>query len=387
MADGQQNLDVLSRLKEAGIKEQEKIVKEKTREEFTQKEQQRNILQGLLGSMSQQGGQPSGLESVKSLSKEQIPTGEKKSRIGNFIRGEGFKQSAVTEDLGIDNAIKVLNLQQTTQQNALGTPKKAIENIQALVELVSDDALGLSREQAGPILNSVKQLLGVVTEGQGELEKEELERDLQGRLTAPGIVAEAKAKGEGAVEAKKLETQQKSEEKNVESLKAINTFTIGFERAEEEIERVLGKEAFATGIKGKATRLRGDLIDKNLDRLPISSAFSKNIEATANGMARNIEGGKITNEDREIYAKTLANSLKSPREENAELLATQLLGFRDKDGADISSQLNAFKNSKSKTLNRIFEVFEEIDSRKSGDKSPKSKAMSILDKIKARRGK
>ncbi len=83
------------------------------------------------------------LQQLIDLSGSQVPTGDVKSRIGNFIRGEGFKQSPVTEDLGITNATKVMQLQSQQQQQQMQVPKQQLDMIKTMQDLLSGTPEGI----------------------------------------------------------------------------------------------------------------------------------------------------------------------------------------------------------------------------------------------------
>ena len=106
-----------------------------------------------------------------------------------------------------------------------------------------------------------------------------------------------------------------------------------------------------TGPGGKLVRGLGSIAN-SIDLLPKSSAFISNIEVSANQMARTIEGGRVTDQDRAIYSKSLANSLTNPSAENTELLVISLRNLRNK-GGDISQQVKTLLRSKSKTLSEV----------------------------------
>ena len=59
----------------------------------------------------------------------------------------------------------------------------------------------------------------------------------------------------------------------------------------------------------------------------------------ANAQARNVEGGRVTDADREVYADAMANALGGPTEENIILAADAILDMKDK-GGNISGLLD-----------------------------------------------
>src|SRR3990167_8877073 len=160
---------------------------------------------------------------------------------------------------------------------------------------------------------------------------------------------------EGAAEFERSKLKAKSkfeqEERQEQSKTDINSFIEGFEIAEQEIVDVMGPEALQTGPGGKLVRGLGSIAN-SIDLLPKSSAFIRNIEVSANQMARTIEGGRVTDQDRAIYSQSLANSLTNPSAENTELLVISLRNLRNK-GGNISQQVKTLLRSKSKTLSEV----------------------------------
>jgi len=91
------------------------------------------------------------------------------------------------------------------------------------------------------------------------------------------------------------------------------------------------------GIEGWARRKKGSIANY-LDELPETKAFQAELLPKANAMARNIEGGRITDQDREIYANSFANALKHSTQTNVRLASNSLLELKRK-GGDITPVL------------------------------------------------
>jgi hypothetical protein len=140
--------------------------------------------------------------------------------------------------------------------------------------------------------------------------------------------------------ADKRAEDQYSQEKQ---LSGTGRFLQQFGRSWEELKGAYGKEIGDKGYSGWATRGLAK-VNTALDNHPETKAFLQELEPIANQMARDIEGGKITDKDRDIYAKSFANTVKNPSETNVRLASNNLLKMRDK-GGNIESVLNELRNS------------------------------------------
>jgi len=237
------------------------------------------------------------LRQVLDLANTPIETGGKSGLIPSLLRTGKLKRAPRTEPLGITGAVKVLQLQNQSQQTASEAPLKQAQ---------------------------LKKILQEIVKGTGE-----------------GAAAFERVKQESTA-------RFKEKEKQAEFTADTISFIQGFEVAEQEIIDVIGPEVLETGPGGLIARGIGSLA-KAADLLPKSSAFVKNILVNANKMARTIEGGRVTDGDRQIYADALANSLENPSEENTELIVSSLRNMKNK-GGDISLQVNALLRSSSNTL-------------------------------------
>jgi hypothetical protein len=140
--------------------------------------------------------------------------------------------------------------------------------------------------------------------------------------------------------ADKRAEDQYSQEKQ---LSGTGRFLQQFGRSWEELKGAYGKEIGEKGYSGWATRGLAK-VNTALDNHPETKAFLQELEPIANQMARDIEGGKITDKDRDIYAKSFANTVKNPSATNVRLASNNLLKMRDK-GGNIESVLNELRNS------------------------------------------
>lgn len=145
-------------------------------------------------------------------------------------------------------------------------------------------------------------------------------------------------------------------------------FVQQFERSFDEIHNKLpGFDQ--PGLIGKSMRLGARGMNA-LDMLPETKAFQVRLKPIANQMARDVEGGKITDQDRQIYADSFANTLINPSETNARLISEQLIGLADK-GGNISKNLEAFKESTNPVFQLIHkQVSEQLNGRGIGSVMP-----------------
>jgi len=243
------------------------------------------------------------LESIQNLASEQIPTGRKSGIISgplsNLLSGKLSFDRTITKPRGEAAATQIFKAQQEAGKQQRGLPKQQVD-----------------------FLRAVQQLLQSSPEGAAAFER---------------VKAESKAKFEESRKDKVFKED-------------IDTFIQGFEVAEQELVEVMGEKVLATGPGGKATRALASGAEF-VDLLPKTSAFIRNIKVSANKMARTVEGGRVTDADRQVYADALANSFENPSEENTELIVTSLRGLQNK-GGNISRQVESLIRSNSDTLRR-----------------------------------
>ena len=119
------------------------------------------------------------------------------------------------------------------------------------------------------------------------------------------------------------------------------------------------------GIKGFGTRLLGEIKEKT-GYFPETSAFLRELKPMANQMARTIEGGRVTDQDRKIYADSFANVLGAPSATNSRLMANTLVSAYNK-GGNISTILKLFSESDNvilqDVLNKVNQEIPQLDSQ------------------------
>jgi len=164
------------------------------------------------------------------------------------------------------------------------------------------------------------------------------------------IKAEAKGQEKKALEEANVAFGAKKQ------LTSSNRFVQQFERSYDELNKAV--PGFSdVGTKGKMRRF-GAGIKQFFGQLPETETFLVELKPMANQMARDVEGGKITDQDRQIYADAFANTLTHPTESNARLIANQLISLADK-GADISKNMSAFSGSKNPVLQKVYSYVGE----------------------------
>lgn len=159
-----------------------------------------------------------------------------------------------------------------------------------------------------------------------------------------------------ASEAKAKEEEQKSVKSAQKSISGTGRMLKQFGRSYKELKEAypdIGKE----GYVGFFNRL-GASIETSLDKFPETKAFQRRLEPVANQMARDIEGGKITDQDRQIYADSFFNVLKGPSETNVRLASESLIDAIDK-GADVSKIVNELASSDIDLFQNIIEQVRE----------------------------
>lgn len=152
------------------------------------------------------------------------------------------------------------------------------------------------------------------------------------------------------LEEKKAEKGQSSENNSTGTYRFLQQF----QRSYDELKK-FDPEVDKQGIGGYASRF-GAKIAEHLDELPETSALKIQVLPMANGMAREIEGGRVTDNDRKIYADSFANALNHPIKSNIRLMSQALIGLIDKGGDEngsISKQLKKLSGTNSDIFNSV----------------------------------
>ena len=146
-----------------------------------------------------------------------------------------------------------------------------------------------------------------------------------------------------AIAIKQGETQVKLQEDVRKETISFAPFIKQFGRSYEELTK-FDPEIGKTGLGGWLKR-RGAGIANYFDELPETKAFMVQLQPMANAMARNIEGGRVTDPDRKIYADSFVNALANSTPTNIRLASDALLGLKNK-GGNITLILNEMYSAK-----------------------------------------
>ena len=95
----------------------------------------KNILSELLQSVGTGPSQQDVLKNVLNLAETQVGTGEKQGLLSGLLRGQGTSRPEITEDLGVENAIKVQNLQRQQSEFQSKLPQRKTDLIKALLDV------------------------------------------------------------------------------------------------------------------------------------------------------------------------------------------------------------------------------------------------------------
>jgi len=169
----------------------------------------------------------------------------------------------------------------------------------------------------------------------------------------PNVVAQrelAQAEAEG---------EQESRIGAKKTLSDDELFLTQLDRAFTELEQVFPNIG-ATGIGGFFSRKLAS-VGESVDAFPETSTFLDELLPKANLMARTIEGAKVTDKDREIYAQSFANVLTKPTASNARLASNALLKIHRTPTANIVPHLYKLSKLKTKVLQQMVEnVYEDV---------------------------
>lgn len=149
-------------------------------------------------------------------------------------------------------------------------------------------------------------------------------------------------KGERVGIEKGAEETAKQKASAQRSLPETELFINQFVRSKNELASVFPDIGDAT-IQGYFQRFsarRG--VDADL--FPETSALKTKKQVFANGAAREVEGGKVTDKDRKIYADALVSVIDNPDAENISLAASSLNTLYNK-GGEVVPVLESYMNS------------------------------------------
>lgn len=248
------------RLVEKSVKSMEKKVEEQTLMKLQSGQAPMEIITQLLSSVGGQGQQSpqNVLDQVLSLSGTQVPTGERMGLIPSLLKGHGTSRPELKDDLGIDNAIKVLGLQGNMQSQELDVPQKQANLIKTLLDL-STQIKGMGAESEEPergpggnlTTKGIEQQEGAQVRGRKTEEDRQKKLQLNQDLEAYFALGEALPTGEGFIgrniqgASNKLQSLQQKTSTGVASgrLRALNKrLRVTFSKAAGEVGSLTADE-------------------------------------------------------------------------------------------------------------------------------------------------
>jgi len=128
--------------------------------------------------------------------------------------------------------------------------------------------------------------------------------------------------------------------------KGTYRFMQQFDRSIKELKS-FDPEFDKVGASGWLSRKQASVAE-HLDELPETSALKIQVKPMANAMAREIEGGRVTDDDRKIYADSFANGIGNPNVTNMRLMSQSIISLIDKGGDEngkITNQLQMLAKS------------------------------------------
>ena len=307
---------------------------------------------------STQGGQ--GIEElVAMLSKAQRPT--MGQGIGNAISILGGGTPAKREGTSLGDIANLMKIQQ--MQNPSEYDKAKLRKTTAEADLLEKAGKGQGSVSYGPG--------GITSYEGGSIGSQESTQD-DGLASVvsdyekqnPGFTLEPKDVAGPMGTHRVIMVPKKKDEKGMLDPLSEQRFMEQYGRSLKELEG-FDKNITSTGPTGFVART-GARISEALDQLPETGAMLRELKPRANMMARQIEGGRITNEDRQVYADAMTNALVGSGEENIRLASNKLIEMHDK-GGDITGNIRMLQNSGIPQLQKIAQIVtQSIPSISSG---------------------
>lgn len=144
--------------------------------------------------------------------------------------------------------------------------------------------------------------------------------------------------------------QTEAEYEAAKQLDPTDRFIRRFSEAQKEADTAFPSRGKAT-VKGAMQRV-GVNVAQSVGVLPKTKAFSARLKTAANEMARSVEGGRVTDQDRAVYANAMANVIENPDDTNVILVSDSLLDLKNK-GGDITPMLEKMSSSDVPILQKI----------------------------------
>ena len=152
--------------------------------------------------------------------------------------------------------------------------------------------------------------------------------------------------------------KQKEKKATTERIGDLKGTITQFERSYDELTEAF-PDIGEKGIGGAGTRLIASMGEKT-GYFPETTTFLRELKPKANQMARTIEGGRVTDQDRQIYADSFMNVLAVPSETNIRLISNSLIDAHSK-GGNINTIMQILSSSENEILQGIvMEVQKQI---------------------------
>lgn len=150
-------------------------------------------------------------------------------------------------------------------------------------------------------------------------------------------------------EGEKAEKSVKSSQVVARQDRMVRTFVNSFQELQEQFPDI-GETSFS----GFVSRLTAQGAEK-LGMTPDTTRYLNRVEVAANKQAREIEGGRVTDQDRQIYVKAMQNAAKFPTSTNIGLAADSLIDiYQDYDNTnDIIGIVSSYISSPIDVLQNI----------------------------------
>jgi len=167
-----------------------------------------------------------------------------------------------------------------------------------------------------------------------------------------------KQKGKTKLILKQEEARQADLIKSQKTANGTYRFLQQYSRSRQELI-AFDPEVEKEGLTGYINRKKASIAE-HFDELPETRALTIQIKPMANKMARDIEGGRVTDQDRQIYADSFANALENPGTTNTRLASQSIVALID-NGGNVVPMLIQLSNANDSVMNGIIsQVIEQF---------------------------
>lgn len=279
---------------------------------------------------------------------------------------KGFESFIKGRQQQRENAIELVKLEQSVGKNNLGDFLKNLDGVKGLAEIgvitpsqarqsisgflggtptqPKDDITSILNDESASQTPRLSDFFATQTTAFGVPKDLKSETGLrrEGQINADIEVSKQVAAQEGKEKAKQIRGSQKQ-------IKESSLYFEQFGRSRKELSKIPGIGNI--GPSGKGARFLG-FIGEKLDLFPETAVLLKDANVSANQQARSVEGGKITDQDRKIYADALVNALGGSDNENARLGSNALRRMHN-DGGNIKPEVISLIESGEGPLQQI----------------------------------